>query len=365
MQLGARLNWLLAHGKSPPWSPTAQFVQLEIEPKEIDRTRSPSPLSLEEGGHSNKRWHMSDSKYESFDELIESCRALPPLRTAVVYPCSEISLSGAAEATAAGMIKPTLVGPETQIRALAASLRINLSGIDVFDAPDGRTAAEWAARLAGTGGADAVMKGNLETAELMSQVVNKDSGLRTTRRMSHVLVMHVPAYAKLLLLSDAAINISPNLEEKVDIVQNAIDLALALGISRPKVAILSAIEMVRSSIRSTIDAAALCKMADRGQITGAILDGPLAFDDALSGEAAAIKHIQSPVAGDPDILIVPDVDSGNMLAKEVRLFAGAEEAGIALGARAPIILTSRADNLRARIASCPAAALYAQDRRRR
>ena len=305
---------------------------------------------------------MSDDKYKSFDELIESCRALPPLRTAVVYPCSKFSLAGAAEAAAAGIIQPTLVGPETQIRALAASLGIDLSRMDFLDAPDSRLAAEWGVRLAGTGGADAVMKGNLETAELMSQVVNKDSGLRRTRRMSHVLVMHVPAYSKLLLLSDAAINIVPTLEEKVDIVQNAIDLAHALGISRPKVAILSAVEMVRPSIPSTIDAAALCKMADRGQITGAILDGPLAFDDAVSREAAAGKHIVSPVAGDPDILIVPDLEVGNMLAKEVSLFAGGEEAGIVLGARVPIIMTSRSDNARDRIASCAVAALYAQAR---
>jgi phosphotransacetylase len=306
---------------------------------------------------------MPDRKYESFAELIESCHALTPLRTAVVYPCEEIALSGAAAAAAAGLIKPTLVGPETRIRALAASLRIDLSGMDVVASPDSRTAAQRAVELVGTGGADALMKGSLETAELLSQAVHKDSGLHTARRMSHVYVMHVPAYSKLLLLSDGVVNISPTLEEKVDIVQNAIDLAHVLGISRPKVAILSAIEMVRPSMPSTVDAAALCKMADRGQITGAILDGPLAFDDAVSREAASVKHIESPVAGDPDILIVPDLDAGNMLAKEVGLFAGAEEAGIVLGARVPIILTSRADNVRARIASCAVAALYTQARR--
>ena len=305
---------------------------------------------------------MHDRESGLFAELIESCRALPILRTAVVYPCSEISLSGAVEAAGAGIIKPTLVGPETQIRALAASLGIDLSGIDVLDTPDSRTAAEWAARLARTGGADALMKGSLETAELMSEVVNKDSGIRTARRVSHVFVMQLPAYSKLLLLTDGAINIAPTLQEKTDIVQNAIGLAHALGVSLPKVAILSAIEMVRPSIPSTIDAAALCKMADRGQITGAILDGPLAFDDAVSREAAAVKRIQSPVAGDPDILVVPDLDAGNMLAKEMSLFAEAEEAGIVLGARVPIILTSRADSVRARIASCAIAALYAHAR---
>jgi phosphate acetyltransferase len=306
---------------------------------------------------------MSHHNYKSFDELIDRCRALPPLPTAVVYPCSKFTLSGASEAAAAGIIQPTLVGPETQIRALAASIGIDVSGMDLLDAPDSRSAAERGVRLAATGAADAVMKGNLETAELMSRVVNKDSGLRTTRRMSHVLVMHVPAYSKLLLLSDAGINIVPTLEEKVDIVQNAIDLAHALGITRPKVAILAAVESVRPSIPSTIDAAALCKMADRGQITGAILDGPLAFDDAVSRKAAAVKQIVSPVAGDPDILIVPDLDAGNMLVKEVSLFAGGEEAGIALGARVPLILTSRSDNVRDRIASCAVAALYAQARR--
>jgi len=306
---------------------------------------------------------LSNHKYKSIDELIKCCRALPPLRTAVVYPCSKFSLSGAAEAAAAGIIQPTLVGPETQIRKLAASLGIDLSGMDFLDAPDSRSAAERGVRLAGTGGADAVMKGDLETAELMSQVVKKDSGLRTIRRMSHVLVMQVPAYSKSLLLTDAAINIVPTLEEKVDIVQNAIDLAHALGISRPKVAILSAVQLVRPSIPSTIDAAALCKMADRGQITGAILDGPLAFDDAISRTAVAVKHIDSPVAGDPDILVVPELDVGNTLAKEVSLFAGGEEAGIVLGAVVPIILTSRSDNERDRIASCAVAALYAQAQR--
>ena len=302
---------------------------------------------------------MPDHKYQSFAELIESCHALPPLRTAVVYPCDEVSLSSAAAAAAAKIIQPTLVGPETQIRELAASLDIDLSTMDIFDAPDSRMAAEWAVGLAGTGGTDALMKGSLEAAELMSQVVAGDRGIRTSRLMSHIFIIHMPAYSKFLLLSDAAINITPSLEEKADIVQNAIDLAHALGISRPKVAILSTIEKVRSSIPSTIDAAALCKMADRGQIIGAILDGPLAFDDAVSRETAAIKHIQSPVAGDPDILIVPDLEAGTMLAKEVGLFASGEEASIVLGARVPIIVTSWADNTNARMASCACASLYA------
>ncbi|MBV8450910.1 MAG: bifunctional enoyl-CoA hydratase/phosphate acetyltransferase [Deltaproteobacteria bacterium] len=305
------------------------------------------------------RCKMHDRRYGSFEELIKSCSMLPPLRTAVVYPCEKIALSGAAAAAAAGIIKPTLVGPETEIRALAASLGIDLGGTEVCDEQDSRMAAEYAAGLADRGRVDALMKGSLESAELMSPVVKKNSGLRTARRISHVFVIKAPAYSKLLLLTDGAINIAPTLEEKVDIVQNAIDLAHALGMLCPKVAILSAIEMVRPSIPSTIDAAALCKMADRGQITGAILDGPLAFDEAISREAA-VKRIESAVAGDPDILLVPDLDAGNMLAKEVRLFAGAEEAGIVLGARVPIILTSRADNVHARIASCAIAALYAR-----
>ena len=266
-------------------------------------------------------------------------------------------------AAAAGIIKPILVGPENQIRTFAASLGIDLSGIDIRDEPDSRTAAEYAAGLAESGYADALMKGSLESADLMSPVVRKDSGLRTARRISHVFVIHVPARSKLLLLTDCAINISPTLEEKVDIVQNAIDLAHSLGISRPKVAILSAIELVRPSIASTVDAAALCKMADRGQITGAVLDGPLAFDDAVSREAAAVKRIESPVVGDPDILVVPNLDAGNMLAKEAEMFAGGEQAGIVLGARVPIILTSRADSVDARVASCAIAALYAHTRR--
>ena len=304
---------------------------------------------------------MDDRKYKSFTELIEAGRALPPLRTAVAYPCSEVSLAGVAEATAKGLIKPTLVGPEPRIRALAASLGIDIGAMGVFDVPDdARLAAERATGMASVGAADAVFKGSLETHALLAEVVRQGSGIRTTRRMSHVFVMHAPAYSRLLLLTDGAVNITPTLEDKVDIVQNAIDLARALGVGLPKVAILSSVEMVRPSIPSTIDAAALCKMADREQITGAILDGPLAFDDAMSREAAAIKHIRSPVAGDPDILVVPDLDAGNMLAKEVRLVGEAEEAGIVLGARVPIILTSRSDNVRARIASCAIASLYAR-----
>jgi phosphate acetyltransferase len=299
--------------------------------------------------------------YTSFTELIEACRGLPPLRTSVVYPCDQVSLSGVAAATSAGIIQPTLIGPEARIRALAASLAIDLGAMELFDVPeDPHAAAERAVGMAAVGAAEALFKGSLETSVLASEVVRAGAGIRGHRRVSHVFVMQdARAFSGLLLLTDAAINIAPTLEEKVDIVQNAVDLAHALGVALPKVAILSATEMVRPSIPSTTDAAALCKMADRGQITGAILDGPLAFDEAMSREAADIKHIRSAVAGDPDVLVVPDLDAGNMLAKELRLFAQGQEAGIAVGARVPIILTSRSDDVSARLASCAVAALYA------
>jgi phosphotransacetylase len=306
---------------------------------------------------------MTDRKYRSLADVIEACRARPPLRTAVAYPCDELSLSGAAAATAAGIIAPTLVGPEGRIRALAASLGVDLRGMEIFDVPDdGRLAAERAVRMAGIGAAAALFNGSLEMRALLSEAVSKDGGINTSRRMSHVFVMRVPAHPRMLFITDAAINVTPTLEEKADIVENAVDLAHALGVDLPKVAILAATSLVRPSIPSTLDAAALCKMADGGQITGAILDGPLAFDQAMSAEAAAIQHVESPVAGDPDILVVPDLDVGSMLAEELRLFGEAEEAGIVLGARVPIIVQSRADSVQARIASSAVASLYAHSR---
>ncbi len=295
-----------------------------------------------------------------YDALLTACRDLPPLRTAVVYPCDRLSLQGAHEASRAGLIEPVLLGAEREIRDLAGSIDWDLRHVQITDISQPRAAAAQAVALARTAQVEALMKGSLHTDDLMAEVVRADVGIRTERRVSHVFVMDVPRYPKLLLITDAAVNIAPSLEEKVDIVQNAIDLAQSLGVSRPKVAILSAVETVTAKIPSTIEAAALCKMADRHQITGAILDGPLALDNAINHESALVKHIDSPVAGDADILLVPDLEAGNMLAKELTYLAGAEAAGIVLGAQVPIMLTSRADNPRARLASCAVAVLYSR-----
>ena len=303
---------------------------------------------------------MPESRqHQKYELLIYACHALAPVRTAVAHPCDETSLRGAVEAAEAKIIKPVLVGPEARIRNLAASLNLNISNLQLVATPYSHASAAKAVEIVRNGEADALMKGSLHTDELMAEVVNKDTGIRTARRISHVFIMDVPTYPKPLFITDAAVNIFPTLEDKVDIVQNAIDLAHALRIERPKVAVLSAVETITSKIPSTIDAAALCKMADRGQITGAIVDGPLALDSAINREAATIKHIASPVAGDADILLVPDLEAGNMLAKELTFLANADAAGIVLGARVPIILTSRADNVRTRMASCAVAALYA------
>ena len=306
---------------------------------------------------------MEPRRHEKYDQLIARCRALAPVRTIVVHPCDETSLRGALEAAAAGIIAPTLVGPEPRIRALAASLKLDLGKLPIVHQPHSHAAAAKGVELVRAGQGDALMKGSLHTDELLGEVVQKETGLRTERRLSHVFIMDVPTYGKPLFITDAAVNINPKLEDKADIVRNAVDLAHALGIALPKVAILSAVETVTSKIPSTLDAAALCKMADRGQITGALLDGPLAFDNAISREAAATKHIVSTVAGDADILLVPDLEAGNMVAKELTFLANADAAGIVLGARVPIILTSRADNVRTRMASCAVAALYAHARR--
>jgi phosphate acetyltransferase len=303
-------------------------------------------------------------KHEKYDALVHACQALAPMRTVVAHPCDEISLRSAVEATAAKIIKPILVGPEARIRSLAASLGLDLAGLQMIDTPHSHAAAEKAVEIVRAGDGDAVMKGSLHTDELLAAVVRKETGIRTERRISHVFVMDVPSYPKPLFITDAAVNLFPTLEDKADIVRNAIDLALALGIAIPKVAILSAVETITSRLPSTIDAAALCKMAERGQITGALLDGPLALDNAISRQAAATKNIVSAVAGDADILLVPDLEAGNMLAKELIFLADADAAGIVLGARVPIILTSRADSLRTRMASCAVAALYAEARRR-
>ena len=294
-----------------------------------------------------------------YEQMLVRCQGLHPVPTAVAHPCDETSLAAAVEAGALGLIVPILVGPAARIRRLAEEAKLELDGLELVDTPHSHASAAKAIEIVRAGRADALMKGSLHTDELMGEVLQADTGIRTARRVSHAFVMDVPMYAKPLFITDAAINIFPTLEDKVDIVQNAIDLAHALGIPEPKVAILSAVETVTSKLPSMIDAAALCKMAERGQIRGAKVDGPLAFDNAVSREAAAMKGIVSDVAGDADILLVPDLEAGNMLAKELTFLADADAAGIVLGARVPIILTSRADNLRTRMASCAVAVLYA------
>ncbi|MGA8171542.1 MAG: bifunctional enoyl-CoA hydratase/phosphate acetyltransferase [Methylocystis sp.] len=294
-----------------------------------------------------------------FESLIERAARSPAIRMGVVHPCDALSLEGALAARDRGLIIPVLVGPHGKIEAVALAAGLSLSGVEIVDAPHSHAAAEKAVALARHCRLDALMKGSLHTDELMAAVVNKEHGLRTDRRMSHVFLLDVKGHLKPLLVTDAAINIAPTLDEKRDIVRNAIDLAHALGIARPKVALLSAVENVEAKIPSTIDAASLCKMADRGQITGADLDGPLAFDNAISPDAAAAKGIVSPVAGDADILVAPDLDAGNILAKQLVFLAEAETAGLALGARVPIVLTSRADDVRARVASAALAQIFA------
>lgn len=298
-----------------------------------------------------------------YDELLARCKGLPPIVTAVAHPCEHSALEGAIDAGKLGLITPVLVGPSARIQEVAVKGGIDLTGVRVVDTPHSHAAAAKAVELVRTGEAELLMKGSLHTDELLGAVVARETGLRTGRRISHVFLMDVPTYHKVLLVTDAAINIAPALEDKVDICQNAIDLAISLGLKKPKVAILAAVETVTSKMPSTIDAAALCKMAERQQITGALLDGPLAFDNAISKEAARTKGIVSEVAGDPDILLVPDLESGNILAKQLSFLANADSAGLVLGARVPIILTSRADSVRSRIASCAVAMLAAHARR--
>jgi phosphate acetyltransferase len=298
-----------------------------------------------------------------YEQLLERCRQLEAVPTAVAYPLEETALAGPLEAASHGLIIPILVGPKAQIEALAKQHGLDLGTTRIVDVPTSHAAAAKAVELVRTGEAELLMKGSLHSDEILGAVVAKETGLRAGRRVSHVFIMDVPTYHKVLVVTDAAINIAPTLEDKVDICQNAIDLARALGVNEPKVAILAAVETVTSKMPATIDAAALCKMADRGQIKGGILDGPLAFDNAISKEAARIKGIRSEVAGDPDILLTPDLESGNMLAKQLTFLANADSAGLVLGAKVPVILTSRADGVRARIASCGVAMLAAHARR--
>ena len=298
-----------------------------------------------------------------FVRLLRQCEPLEPVSCAVAHPCDRDSLLGALEAARRRLITPILVGPPARIRAVADTFGADISGLRIVATEHSHASAAAAAALARSGEVEMLMKGSLHTDEILSYIVAPQSGLRTERRISHAFVMDVPAYERVLLVTDAAINIEPTLAEKADIVRNAIDLAHVLGIAMPKVAILSAVETVNPNIRSTLDAAALCKMADRGQIEGGILDGPLAFDNAISEHAARTKSIRSPVAGQADILMVPNIESGNMLAKQLLYFAGADAAGVVLGARVPVVLTSRADNVRMRIGSAAVAKLLAHARR--
>jgi phosphate acetyltransferase len=300
---------------------------------------------------------------DGFAKLIRRCAGLAPVACAVVHPCDRDSLLGALEAAKRGLIVPVLVGPEAKIRAVASAEAVDLAPCRMVPTEHSHAAAQRAVELARAGEVEALMKGSLHTDELMGAVVPSATGLRTARRISHVFVMDVPAYPRLLFVTDAAVNIAPDLECKADIAQNAIELATVLGVELPKVAILSAVETVTSRIPSTVEAAALCKMADRGQIEGGVLDGPLAFDNAVSERAAATKRIVSPVAGRADILLVPDLESGNMAAKQLQYLAGADSAGIVLGARVPIVLTSRADPVRTRLASTAVMVLVAHSRR--
>ncbi|MBB3008634.1 phosphate acetyltransferase [Cupriavidus alkaliphilus] len=300
---------------------------------------------------------------DKYATLLARCAGLPPIPTAVAHPCDAASLGGALQAAQLGLIVPILVGPVARIRQVAAEHGMALGDTVIIDTPHSHASAARAVEAVRAGEAELLMKGSLHTDELLHEVTASASGLRTGRRLSHVFAMDVPRYHKPLFITDAAVNIFPTLNEKADICRNAIDLLRTLGIERPKVAILSAVETVTDKIPSTIDAAALCTMARRGQITGGVLDGPLAFDNAISREAATTKGIDSDVAGDPDILLVPDLEAGNMLAKQLTFLAGAEAAGIVLGARVPVILTSRADSVRARIGSCAIAVLLAHARR--
>jgi len=308
---------------------------------------------------------MNSTGTGKYEQLLARCQGLEPIRTAVAHPCDASSLTAAVDAAAKRLIIPILVGPVSRIRESADKAQIDLGTIEIVDARHSHAAAAIAVQLVREGKAELLMKGSLHSDELLGAVVARETGLRTARRLSHAFIMDVPTYHKVLIVTDAAINIAPTLEEKVDICQNAIDLAHAMGVELPKVALLAAVETVTSKMPATLDAAALCKMADRGQITGGLLDGPLAFDNAISKEAARTKGINSEVSGDPDILLAPDLEAGNILAKLLSFLGNSDSAGLVLGAKVPIILTSRADNARAKIASCAIAMLGAHARRTR
>jgi phosphotransacetylase len=301
-----------------------------------------------------------NNPYRHYLDLIARASSMPAVKTAIVWPCDELSLGGAIQASKEGLIVPVLVGCEKKMRALASILQLDLGGIQIVDIDDRCAAAVRAVEMARKSEVQMLMKGSLQTDELMSAVVSREGGMRTGRRISHVFALDVPSYHKTLFVTDAAMNFQPDLETKIDILQNAIDMMLTLEVVNPKVAILSAVESVNPGIPSTLDAAALCKMVDRGQITGAIVDGPLAFDNAISSDAARIKNIKSPVAGDPDLLLVPNLEAGNILFKELQYLAGAVAAGVVVGAKVPVVLTGRADGELARTASCALGVLLAK-----
>jgi len=305
----------------------------------------------------------AQARHKRYERLMAAAREVPAVSTAVVHPCDDVSLQGAVEAAQQELITPILVGPAQRIAAIATRLGLDVSGHEIVDAEHSHDSAAEGVALVRAGRAEALMKGSLHTDELMAAVVARDGGIRTARRVSHCFVMDVPGHPDPLIITDAAVNIAPGLEDKVDILQNAIDLAHALQLPEVRVAVLSAMETVNPKVPSTLEAAALCKMVDRGQITGALIDGPLALDNAINLEAATTKKIVSPVAGRANVLLVPDLEAGNMLAKSLSFLAGADAAGIVLGARVPIILTSRADSVLTRLASCAVASLVAAHRR--
>ena len=324
-------------------------AEVKAPTKKVRRPRIPLP-------------DVQIANHDRYHALLTAAQSGVPVPTVLVHPCDAASIAAAVEASSLGLIIPILVGPRQKVQAAAALASEDISAFTLIDVPHSHAAAARAVELVRAGDAQLVMKGSLHTDELISAVINAETGLRTERRISHVYLMDVPSYPRPLLITDAAINVAPNLEEKADIIRNAIDLAHAIGIETPRVAILAAVEIINPKMRSTLDAAALCKMADRGQIVGALLDGPLAFDNAISPAAAKDKRIVSPVAGIADILVVPELEAGNMLAKQLSFLAGADGAGIVMGALVPIILTSRADSQRTRIASCALAVLVARKR---
>jgi len=336
--------------------PSPDFMKRQRSGYSVAAVQQPS-------GPSSKNNGIPMDRHARYQRLLDACEGLSPTPTAVVHPCDAAAIEGAIGAAKLGLIKPILVGPQAKIAEAAKQAGVDLAGVTIVDAPHSHAAAAKAVELVHAGQAEALMKGSLHTDELMAAVVRREGGLRTARRVSHCFVMDVPGHDEPLIISDAAVNIAPTLEEKIDIVQNSIDLAHALRFPEVCVAILSAMETVNPKVLSTVEAAALCKMADRKQITGAILDGPLALDNAISLSAAEIKQIDSPVAGRANVLIVPDLGAGNMLAKSLSFLAGADAAGIVLGARVPIILTSRADSKLTRLASCAVAVLVAQAQR--